>query len=186
MPKFITTTEIAYGIEKIVKEANDYIFIVTPFLKIPIRLKAVIEEKLSETDNHFQLIVVGKEREIKNNSQGELNWLHSQKKIRFFNCNNLHAKCYLNEQEAIVTSMNLWEYSFVNNIEFGFSFHSNDEHYSQLLKEVFKISSKNIITDILKKKREEAIGETILSVMKSGAYPAGKKVSADEEITDDW
>ncbi len=33
---------------------------------------------------------------------------------------SLHAKCYMNESEAIVTSLNLYEFSQVNNIEMGF------------------------------------------------------------------
>ena len=32
---------------------------------------------------------------------------------------NLHAKCYLNENEALLTSMNLYEFSQVNNDEMG-------------------------------------------------------------------
>jgi phosphatidylserine/phosphatidylglycerophosphate/cardiolipin synthase-like enzyme len=32
---------------------------------------------------------------------------------------NLHAKCYLNETTAIVTSMNLYEFSQQNNDEMG-------------------------------------------------------------------
>ena len=40
------------------------------------------------------------------------------------NCNvffkkNLHAKCYANENSAIVTSLNLYNYSEMNNREFG-------------------------------------------------------------------
>ncbi len=32
---------------------------------------------------------------------------------------NLHAKCYLNEKAAIITSMNLYDFSQVNNNEMG-------------------------------------------------------------------
>ena len=32
---------------------------------------------------------------------------------------DLHAKCYLNEKEALVTSLNLYDYSMVNNVEMG-------------------------------------------------------------------
>ena len=32
---------------------------------------------------------------------------------------NLHAKCYLNEKEALLTSMNLYEFSQINNDEMG-------------------------------------------------------------------
>jgi hypothetical protein len=39
--------------------------------------------------------------------------------VRTSFCENLHAKCYLNESEALVTSMNLYEFSQVNNHEMG-------------------------------------------------------------------
>lgn len=39
--------------------------------------------------------------------------------IRTSLCKNLHAKCYLNENEAIITSMNLYEFSQMNNNEMG-------------------------------------------------------------------
>lgn len=34
-------------------------------------------------------------------------------------CKNLHAKCYLNEETCIITSLNLYEFSQVNNNEMG-------------------------------------------------------------------
>lgn len=39
--------------------------------------------------------------------------------IRSSFCKDLHAKCYLNEREAIITSMNLYEFSQINNNEMG-------------------------------------------------------------------
>ena len=32
---------------------------------------------------------------------------------------DLHAKCYLTEKEALVTSLNLYDYSMIHNIEMG-------------------------------------------------------------------
>ena len=39
--------------------------------------------------------------------------------IRTSYCKNLHAKCYLNESLCIITSLNLYEFSQVNNNEMG-------------------------------------------------------------------
>ena len=49
----------------------------------------------------------------------EYNWLAQQVGIRTSICKNLHAKCYINESEAIITSMNLYEFSQMNNNEMG-------------------------------------------------------------------
>ena len=39
--------------------------------------------------------------------------------VRISFCKNLHAKCYLNEESCIVSSLNLYEFSQVNNNEMG-------------------------------------------------------------------
>ena len=49
----------------------------------------------------------------------EINWLRSLDFIRTSFCKNLHAKCYLNEETCIITSLNLYEFSQVNNNEMG-------------------------------------------------------------------
>jgi len=49
----------------------------------------------------------------------EINWLRSLEFVRTSFCQNLHAKCYLNEESAIITSMNLYDFSQVNNNEMG-------------------------------------------------------------------
>lgn len=49
----------------------------------------------------------------------EISWLRELTYIRTSFCKNLHAKCYLNEELCIVTSLNLYEFSQVNNNEMG-------------------------------------------------------------------
>ncbi len=39
--------------------------------------------------------------------------------VRLSFCKNLHAKCYLNESECIISSLNLYEFSQINNNEMG-------------------------------------------------------------------
>src|ERR1019366_9116125 len=116
MATFITTAAISHNIEEIIKNAQKYFVIVSPYLSIHKLLRKKIEAKLSEADEHFKIIFVCKENDLKNKNTGELIWIQSLPKIKFFNCSELHAKCYLNEKTAIITSMNLYEYSQVNNI----------------------------------------------------------------------
>jgi phosphatidylserine/phosphatidylglycerophosphate/cardiolipin synthase-like enzyme len=49
----------------------------------------------------------------------EIEWLRGLAYIRTSFCKNLHAKCYMNEELCIVTSLNLYEFSQVNNNEMG-------------------------------------------------------------------
>src|SRR3546814_12589511 len=57
----------------------------------------------------------------------EISWLREQTYIRTSFCKNLHAKCYLNEELCIVTSLNLYEFSQVNNNEMGILIRRSDD-----------------------------------------------------------
>ena len=71
----------------------------------------------------------------------ESNWLESQIGIRTSICKNLHAKCYLNEGEAIITSMNLYEFSQANNNEMGIHFtkEQDPDLYAKAFEEVQRL-----------------------------------------------
>lgn len=43
---------------------------------------------------------------------------HAKKKL----CDNLHAKCFLNEKQGLITTMNLHEHSQTHNWEMGINF----------------------------------------------------------------
>ena len=58
----------------------------------------------------------------------EINWLKELTYIRTSFCKNLHAKCYLNEEMCIITSLNLYEFSQVNNNEMGVLIQRGDDH----------------------------------------------------------
>jgi len=49
----------------------------------------------------------------------EIAWLSKLTYIRTSFCKNLHAKCYLNEGFCIIKSLNLYEFSQVNDNEMG-------------------------------------------------------------------
>lgn len=54
---------------------------------------------------------------------------------------DLHAKCYFNEKETVITSMNLYMFSQQNNVEMGIyiSKEKDEELYNQVAKEVDRI-----------------------------------------------
>jgi phosphatidylserine/phosphatidylglycerophosphate/cardiolipin synthase-like enzyme len=113
MAKFLDTTGVSYHLQQLINKANEKLVIISPFLKINDRIKQSLEDK-----NRMKIdirIVYGK-NEL---HPDENNWLKSMSSIRSSFCKDLHAKCYLNENEAIITSMNLYEFSQVNNNEMG-------------------------------------------------------------------
>jgi len=113
MTKFLDTTGVSYHLEQIIKNAKGRLIIISPFLKINDRIKSLLEDQ-----NRLRIdirIVYGK-IELQ---PDENDWLKTLDYIRLSFCKNLHAKCYMNEDEALVTSMNLYEFSQSNNNEMG-------------------------------------------------------------------
>jgi len=113
MAKFLDTTGVSYHLQQLINKANEKLVLISPFLKINERIKQSLEDK-----NRMKIdirVIYGK-NELQ---PEENNWLKSMTSIRSSFCKDLHAKCYLNESEAIITSMNLYEFSQVNNNEMG-------------------------------------------------------------------
>ena len=113
MAKFLNTSATNYFLEELIKEAKDRLVLVSPFLKLNDRMKELLSDK-----NRLKIdvrVVYGKS-ELQ---PQEIDWLRELTYIRTSFCKNLHAKCYLNEELCIITSLNLYEFSQVNNNEMG-------------------------------------------------------------------
>lgn len=113
MAKFLNTTGTSYHLEELIKNASERLILISPYLQFSDRIKELLEDK-----NRLKIdvrIVYGK-TELK---PAEIGWLKELDYIRTSFCKNLHAKCYLNEEVAIITSLNLYEFSQVNNNEMG-------------------------------------------------------------------
>ena len=121
MAKFLNSSGTTYHLEELIKNASDRLIIISPYLKLNERIKELLEDR-----NRLKIdirIVYGK-----NDLQPEeINWLKNLTFIRTSFCKNLHAKCYLNENECIITSLNLYEFSQVNNNEMGVLIYRNED-----------------------------------------------------------
>ena len=111
MAEFLVTTGVSHRLEELIKNAKERLVIISPFLRVNERLKELLEDQ-----NRMKIdvrVIYGK-NEL---HPEENNWLASMSSIKTSFCKNLHAKCYLNENEALLTSMNLYEFSQINNNE---------------------------------------------------------------------
>lgn len=113
MAKFLDTTGVSYHLQQIINQAQDTLILISPYLKVNERLRQSLDDK---DRMKIDIRVIYGKNELQ---PDQINWLRSLKFVRTSFCENLHAKCYLNEREAIVTSMNLYEFSQVNNQEMG-------------------------------------------------------------------
>ncbi|WP_049722383.1 phospholipase D family protein [Gilvimarinus polysaccharolyticus] len=130
MAKFLNTSGTNYFLEELIKDARDRVILISPFLKLNDRIKELITDK-----NRLKIdvrIVYGKS-ELQ---PEEINWLNELTYVRTSFCKNLHAKCYLNEDVCIITSLNLYEFSQVNNNEMGVLLSKEDD--SDTFKEAYE------------------------------------------------
>lgn len=135
MAKFLTTTGVSFQLEQIINTASDKLILVSPYLKLNDRVKLLLEDK-----DRMKLdvrVVYGKS-ELQ---PEEMTWLQSKTSIRTSFCKNLHAKCYLNENFAMITSMNLYEYSQVNNNEMGILISKEEDGvlYKEIYDEIMRL-----------------------------------------------
>ena len=135
MAKFLNTSGTTYHLEEMIKKASDRLILISPYLKLNERVKELLEDK-----NRLKIdirIVYGKS----DLQPEEINWLKGLDFVRTSFCKNLHAKCYLNENECIITSLNLYEFSQVNNNEMGvlISRDSDSQLYADTYEEVQRI-----------------------------------------------
>lgn len=129
MAKFLNTSATNYFLEEMIKEASDRLILISPFLKLNDRTKELLADK-----NRLKIdvrIVYGKS-ELQ---PQEIEWLRGLTYIRTSFCKNLHAKCYMNAEMCIITSLNLYEFSQVNNNEMGILINRSED--SQLYKDAY-------------------------------------------------
>lgn len=130
MAKFLNTSATNYFLEDLIKTARDRLILISPFLKLNDRVKELLQDK-----NRLKIdvrIVYGK-NELQ---PEEINWLRELSYIRTSFCKNLHAKCYINEESCIITSLNLYEFSQINNNEMGVLVSRRDD--GDLYKEAYE------------------------------------------------
>ena len=121
MAKFLNTSATNYFLEELIKDAKDRLILISPFLRLNDRIKELLTDK-----NRLKIdvrIVYGKS-ELQ---PEEIAWLNELSYVRTSFCKNLHAKCYINEELCIVTSLNLYEFSQVNNNEMGVLFNRAED-----------------------------------------------------------
>jgi len=126
MAKFLNTRKAVSEIEDIIKNAGEKLILVSPYLK----LSKDFKELLSYRNNKDKItsIVFGKQ-EL---NPDEMKFLQSLRFVILKYNEDLHAKCYMNDEKMIITSLNLYQFSMANNKEMGVLIDKNDAADTQL------------------------------------------------------
>lgn len=161
MAKFLDTTGVSYHLQQLINQSQDTLILISPYLKINERLRQSLDDK---DRMKIDIRVVYGKNELQ---PDQINWLKSLKSVRTSFCENLHAKCYLNESEAIVTSMNLYEFSQVNNQEMGIYVTKADD--PQLYDEIYNEARRLIrISDEVRLSVEKIVEAEVKTAERTG------------------
>tara|TARA_Y100001933_G_scaffold264981_1_gene334006 strand:- start:15974 stop:16921 length:948 start_codon:yes stop_codon:yes gene_type:complete len=120
MAEFLQGDQLNAALSRIFDEAEQQLVVVSPFIKLHSRIKDILKSK-KDNDKLKITIVFGKnEGKIsKSFNQEEFEFLKDFPNIEIKYEPRLHAKYYANESSALLSSMNLYDYSQNHNIEFG-------------------------------------------------------------------
>jgi phosphatidylserine/phosphatidylglycerophosphate/cardiolipin synthase-like enzyme len=121
MVKFLTTNMASAYIEEIIINSKEELTLVLPYLI----LSDTIYSRLNDAINrNVRITVVYGKNWLSDEDYGKLDKFNN---LRFLYCINLHAKCYFNEEQMVITSMNLHKYSEQNNREMGILIERKEE-----------------------------------------------------------
>lgn len=120
MAKFITGKELAEEVYDIIHDAKKQLLILSPYVKLDGYFKKLFSKHKNNSELHI-IVAFGKnprnpERSLKSE---DLQYFMDFPNVSVIFIPTLHAKYYANEKKGIVTSINLYDYSFKNNVEFG-------------------------------------------------------------------
>ena len=131
MAKFLDCSGVQSALTDIIKNAERKLLIVSPYLKISTQTKHYLK---SIDKKNIPMVIIF--RAGKNVNDDDLAFFKELSHLKLGQCENLHSKCYLNEKEGLITSMNLHEYSQTHNWEMGILF--TKQHDAEIYKDVLK------------------------------------------------
>lgn len=136
MADFLDTQGVSYYLKKLINNSNDKLYLISPYLQLNNQLKLSLEDR-----HKFSIDIIIIYGKVSDLNPDDSTWLQSMPGIKLLFHKDLHAKCYFNEQEAIITSMNLYMFSQQNNVEMGIyiSKEKDEELYRQVANEVDRI-----------------------------------------------
>jgi hypothetical protein len=168
MRRFLANNSITEQIEKLIAESDEFVYLISPYIyDVP---KPILD-RIREAGSRGVKITIIYSKGLAMNGR-EIEKLQSVENLSIFSTDQLHAKAYLSNKEAVVSSFNLLS-AAPKSVEFGiyFSKKGDNEMFTDLLKEVdvIKNYSKQMRVDgsriveipIVKEKPQRTLPEKI-------------------------
>ncbi len=171
MVAFLNKDDAYSQIVRIVSKAVNKIVLITPFIKIPDDLL----ERLRDMDkNGVKTTVVCREKDLKPDEKSEL------KKLKYLDLRfdeDLHAKCFYNEESMVITSLNLYEHSQLRNREMGILLNLKDDP------EVFKEALSEAEFIVRRAKKDSTMKSIFGGIMKEAKSVIDSSLSEEPKRT---
>lgn len=132
MAKFINTRKAVSEIEDLIKNAGERLILISPYMKLSKDFKELLQYRNSK--DKITTVIFGKQ-EL---NPDEMKFLQGLQFVTLRYYEDLHAKCYVNDDKMVITSLNLYEFSMANNKEMGVLIDKNDPADIQLFDDAFK------------------------------------------------
>src|SRR5690554_54763 len=117
MSKFLTGKELEDKIYDIIWDAKETLLIVSPYIKLDNYFKDLFNKHKNNPKIDLLLVFGKNENDVKRSmSKADFDFFKDFLNISIIYVPNLHAKYYVNEIQGVITSINLYDYSFKNNI----------------------------------------------------------------------
>jgi hypothetical protein len=122
--KFITGKNLKEAVYDIIFKADEKLLILSPYIKLDEYFKKELFKRHVSNANFELIIGFGKNEATPNRSlrAEDFEFFKQFLNVKIVYIANLHAKYYANESSGIITSINLYDYSFKTNIEYGVLF----------------------------------------------------------------
>ncbi len=121
MARFLNTDAITKGIEEIIENAEKELLIIVPYIRTWERLQKSLEKA---DKRRIEITIIYRENSLKAPERKKIEELNN---LNLLNHPTVHSKSYMNENELILCSMNMYDHSAANNREMGVLFDMDDK-----------------------------------------------------------
>jgi len=158
MVAFLNTSRAYAEIENIIDKATSKVFLISPFIRFP---QPLLERLKYKDGQGIKTVIVCREKDFGKDLGAQVRSDLKQLKcldLRFDD--DLHAKCFFNEESMVITSLNLLESSERKNREMGVLLSSKED--SSVFREA--LSEAEYIVN--RAKKDSVIGSVVRGIKK--------------------
>ncbi len=160
--KILTNSNIIYGeIEKLIENSKEFLFLVSPYIKFEITDHTLYKKFINalglaiKSDIEVNFISRQPDSSYKGKPK-EILKSFIEKGCNLYLVPNLHSKIYCNESKALITSLNMYLHSVINNEEVGVKLSKKHDlkEFEDIIYYIYKLIAKSDKAEEFKKKSQ--------------------------------